>query len=115
MTTRTQARPASRGHRINGEVEKLAAERSSSHAGEIGFVAGVAFAAAVVLLIIQNRSTVNFEWLVFDFATPLWIMLGAAFVTGIIVGPLLVAAWRRHEERRARRRAIVENARTGAR
>jgi uncharacterized integral membrane protein len=97
-----------RGH---GDVEQLAEQRSKSRAGLAGFVVGALVTVAIALLVLQNRSEVQFEWLVFDFDTPLWLMLGLSFVAGILAGPLLLGAWRHRRNVRERRKAVAEQAR----
>jgi uncharacterized integral membrane protein len=76
-----------------------------------GFVVGAALALAAVLLVVQNVRTVPFEWLVFDADAPMWLLLLASFVAGLLVGPLVIAGARRSSQRRHERREVVERAR----
>ena len=64
-----------RTERDDHEIQRLASERSRSHAGLLGFVAGAALAVAAALLIIQNRANVEMSWLMFDVGWPLWVFL----------------------------------------
>lgn len=73
-----------------------------------GFVLGVAVAAAMALFIVQNTASIGFEWLWFDFDARLWLVLLAAFASGLLAGPLLLVGWRRAARREERRRRVVD-------
>ena len=96
-----------RTERDDHEIQRLASERSRSHAGLLGFVAGAVLAVAAALLIIQNRANVEMSWLMFDVGWPLWVFLLLSFAAGAVAAPLLLAAWMHHRDVRAERRRVV--------
>lgn len=75
-----------------------------------GFVLGAVVTAAMALFIVQNTASIEFDWLWLEFEAPLWLMLLVAFAAGLIVGPLVIAGWRRASRERARRRRLVAEA-----
>jgi uncharacterized integral membrane protein len=56
-------------------------------------VAWAILAVAGVAFIAQNTTRVAFEFLLFDFRWPLWVMLVVFFALGALTG--LIIAWRR--------------------
>lgn len=58
----------------------------------------------VGILIFSNLSTETVSWFGFEFTAPLWLILVATFVAGMIGGKLFGWAWRRYRRRRRRQK-----------
>jgi uncharacterized integral membrane protein len=69
---------------------------------------GAIVALATALLIAQNRESVQFNWLVFHFTTPLWVMLVLTAIAGSVFWALLRATWRRGRRVNAERRSALQ-------
>ena len=65
---------------------------STRHTAPLMFVAGALVAAAMAVLIAQNRESTRVEWLGWDPTGPMWIVLLLAFGAGVVVGPVVIGA-----------------------
>lgn len=60
----------------------------------IGLMIGGALTVLIGIFIFQNNANTDLRYLWFDFRTPLWIGLLAAFGAGFVAGPLFMWVWR---------------------
>lgn len=88
----------------SGEIGRTPRARRFGAGLSAGLVLGALVAVAAVLLVLQNDQQVRFEWLMFDFDAPLWLILAASLVAGGLITELVVTAVRlRHHRAPARR------------
>lgn len=71
-----------------------------------GAILGAIVTVAVVLLIVQNGESVQLDWIVFHFRTPLWIMLLLTAVAGAVVWEVVKTTFRRTRRSRRERRGV---------
>jgi uncharacterized integral membrane protein len=84
---------------------------SGDRSFRVGLVLGAIVTVAVVILIIQNGESAQLDWMVFDFRTPLWIMLFLTAAAGAVVWELAKTTARRARRVRGARRAALRAAR----
>lgn len=96
-----------------GRAGKIARQTVGRHPLARGFVFGAVVSLAVALLVFQNRSETELEWLWLDFNAPLWLALLGAFLAGLVAGPLLGIGLRRSmRKRRARKTGVDQSTST---
>lgn len=92
-------------HDVAAAAELRSAKRNRFRAG---MVFGVVVTIAVVLLIVQNGESAQFDWITFHFKSPLWILLTLTATAGAIVWDLIKVGWRRgRRQRRDEKSALV--------
>lgn len=108
-------RGAAQRGRSGENVDRLVSEaRASSRPTALAaFLLGVLIAVAAAFLIAQNRETVSIDWFMFGGDAPLWLVIGLAFVAGLLAGLLLEAAARHTIHRRAERREVINRVARG--
>ena len=65
-----------------------------------GLVAVVLLVVALIFFVVQNGDDVDFRWLVFDMAGPLWVVIVVAAVAGAVLSEVLGFLRRRRRGRR---------------
>lgn len=63
-------------------------------------ILGIIVLVPVGILIFSNLSTETVSWLGFEMTAPLWLILIATFVSGMIGGKVFGWGWRRYRRRR---------------
>jgi uncharacterized integral membrane protein len=93
------------------QLADVAEAGTRSHVGILAFVAGVVVAASAAVLVVQNTSSAAIEWFWFDLQLPLWLVLAASFLAGLIVAPLLHVATKQVRHRREEKLRLIADAR----
>lgn len=57
-------------------------------------IALVAIVVPIVILVVSNTDSAVVQWAGFDWEAPLWLVLAATFVAGIVGSRIFGAVWR---------------------
>jgi putative membrane protein len=80
-----------------GDSDRIGQANEGRRASAGLIITGI-IVVAVAIFVAQNTETVPFEFLVFNFEWPLWLVLVVVFVLGAVVGQ--GAMWLRRRRRR---------------